>query len=95
MDINNISQTPAKPNRCGQNNPMFGRSHSQESKNKMSQAAQERYRRWKEVEAPRGMTMQEFLTNTPQLDLKGYIQSLVKEDVLKKIIHEEIEKLLQ
>jgi hypothetical protein len=41
------------------------------------------------------MTMQEFLSNNPQLDIKGYIKSLMqKEGLIKEIIREEIEKLL-
>ena len=40
--------------------------------------------------------MQEFLSNNPQLDIKGYIKSLMqKEGLIKEIIREEIEKLLQ
>ncbi len=95
MDNINVNQERKRPDRHGQNNPMFGRTHSQQSREKMSQAAtlrNQEYKKWRDSQ--HHISMDEFLSNNPQLDIKGYIQSLVKEDVLRKIIREELQKLL-
>ena len=84
MDNTNVSQASKRPDRHGANNPMFNRKHSQEAKNKMSQAAIRRnqdYKKWKDSQ--HHVTMDEFLGNNP-----------VTEQYLKKIIKEEIDKYI-
>jgi ribosome-binding protein aMBF1 (putative translation factor) len=94
MDSTGDQNRRSRKDVSGQNNPMFGRKHSEASRNKMSQSHQAYQQRIRQAQQARPMTMQEFLTNTPQLDLKGYIQSLVNKETLREIIREEIEKLL-
>ena len=84
MDNTNVSQVPKRPDRHGANNPMFNRKHSQEAKNKMSQAAIRRNQQYKKaLDAQHHLTMDEFLSNNP-----------VTEQYLKKIIKEEIDKYI-
>ena len=98
----NINNVPKKRDRSGQNNGFFGKKHSQESKNKMSASHKAYQQRIHQNQSNSNgqnyvlqpMTMSEFLSNNPQLDIKGYIQSLMKEDILKEIIREEIKRLL-
>ena len=97
VDNINVNQQRQRPDRRGPNNPMFGRRHSQQSKEKMSQAAtlrNQEYQKWKDSQ--HHITMDEFLQGckTEGLDIEGYIKTLVKEESLKKIIREEIEKLI-
>ena len=96
MNNTNINQNQ-RPRKdvSGVNNPFYGHKHSQESKNKMSQAATERnkqYQKWKDSQ--HHITMDEFLSANPQLDIKGYLKSLMKEEFLTEIIRAEIKKLL-
>lgn len=94
MDNSNVKNSPARQDRHGANNPFYGHRHTSQSKEKMSQAAIRRNQEYKKaMDSQHHLSMDEFLSNNPQLDLKGYIESLVKEDILKKIIREEIEKL--
>ena len=91
MDNTNVSQnqTPTRSDKRDSSNPFF------ESKEKMSQAAtlrNQEYKKWKDSQDH--ITMDEFLSNTPQPNTQNYNQSLVKEVLLKKIIREEIQKLL-
>ena len=67
--------------RVGSANPMWGRSHTQSTKDLMSRKAKERYQKWKHPEEH--LTMDEFLSNNP-----------MTEQYLKKIIQEEISRLL-
>ena len=97
MDNTNVNQNQSqtRPDRRGCNNPFYGHKHSTQSREKMSQAAtlrNQEYKKWKDSQSH--ITMDEFLSNNPQLDIKGYIQSLVKEDMMRQIIREEIQKLL-
>ena len=94
-DTNTNQNQNTRPSRKGILNPMWGRKMSQSTKDRMSQshlAYQKRIRdAMQQQQSP--MTMDEFLSNNPQLDIKGYIQSLVKEGVLDAIITEQIKKL--
>jgi hypothetical protein len=100
-NTNQNQNTSTRPSRKGNLNPMANRHHSMESRQKMSdshKAYQERIRQQQQSNngqnsnyVMKPMTMQEFLSNNPQLDIKGYIKSLMKnEDVIKEIIREEI-----
>ena len=97
MDNTNVdqNQTPTRPDRRGSNNPFFGHRHTSQSREKMSQAAtlrNQEYKKWKANQ--HHISMDQFLSNNPNLDIKGYIKTLVNEHVLRKIIREEIQKLL-
>ena len=87
--MNDINSNQAKrPDRHGANNPMYGRSHSQASRNKMSQAAtlrNQEYKKWKDSQ--HHVTMDEFLSANP--NVKEYIKLLAN-----KIIKEEIDKIV-
>ena len=97
MDNTNVNQERKRPDRHGANNPMFGRKHSIQSREKMSQAASLRNQQYKQAMMNQHhVSMDEFLQGCKNegLDIEGYIKTLVKEESLKKIIREEIEKLI-
>lgn len=97
MNNTNVNQERKRPDRHGANNPMFNRKHSQQSKEKMSQAATLRNQQYKQAMMNQHhISMDEFLKGCKNegLDIEGYIKTLVKEDSLKKIIREEIDKLI-
>lgn len=88
MDNINVNQQKKRPDRHGANNPMFGRSHSQQSKNLMSQAATLRNQQYKKaLDSLHHVSMDEFLSNNPSV--KEYIKLLAN-----KIIKEEIDKVV-
>lgn len=87
-DTNVNQQSKQRPDRHGSNNPMYGRTHSQESRNKMSQAAtlrNQEYKKWKDSQ--HHITMDEFLSNNPSVE--EYIKQLAK-----KVVKEQIDKLI-
>lgn len=68
-----------RPSREGQNNPMWGRKHSDEARRKQSEAAKKRhqeYQKWKDSQAH--LTMDEFLGSKP---MREYISSLIREAI--------------
>lgn len=83
MDNNiNVSQQQKKPRKdvSGCNNPMYGRKHSQQSRQKMSQAATLRNQQYKKaLDAQHHITMDEFLSNNPTVE--QYIKTLVRESI--------------
>ena len=88
MDNINVNQEKKRPDRHGQNNPMFGRTHSQQSKEKMSQAATLRNQQYRDaLRNQHHVTMDEFLSANPSV--KEYIKLLAN-----KIIKEEIDKVI-
>ena len=102
-DISSNQNQKTRPSRKGNLNPMANKHHSLESRKKMSDSHKAYQQRIHQMQSKNGqnnyvmkpMTMQEFLSNNPQLDIKGYIQSLMKnESIIRNIIREEIEKLL-
>ena len=85
--MNDNQQTPARPrqDRHGTNNPFWGHRHTEQSREKMRQAATERnkqYQQWKSSQQ-HPMTMDEFLSNHPVVD-----------EQIRKLIREEIQKLI-
>lgn len=88
MDNINVNQEKKRPDRHGANNPMYGRSHSQQSRNKMSQAATLRNQQYRDaLRNQHHVTMDEFLSANPSV--KEYIKLLAN-----KIIKEEIDKVV-
>lgn len=87
--MDNVQQQKKPRDVSGCNNPMFGRKHSQQSKEKMSQAATLRNQRYKKAldDAQHHITMDEFLSNNPSI--KEYIKTLAQ-----RVIKEEINKLV-
>lgn len=97
MDNISVNNQRQRPDRHGTNNPMWGRKHSQQSREKMSQAATLRNQQYKQALLNQHhISMDEFLQGCKNegLDIEGYIKTLVKEESLKKIIREEIDKLI-
>jgi len=79
-NININQQEKQRPDRHGANNPMYGRTHSQQSREKMSQAATLRNQQYKKaLDAQHHITMDEFLSNNPTV--KQYIKTLVRESI--------------
>lgn len=75
-DNTNIKQ---RPSREGQNNPMYGRKHTEEARRKQSEATKNRYKeyqKWKDSQ--HHITMDEFLNNKP---IKEYISKVIKEEI--------------
>ena len=88
MDNTSVNQTSNRPDRHGANNPMYGRSHSQQSREKMSQAATLRNQQYRDaLRNQHHVTMDEFLSANPSV--KEYIKVLAD-----KIIKEEIDKVV-
>lgn len=86
MDNINVNQVKNRPNRQGQNNPMWGRHHSAITRQKQSDAAIRRNQQYKKaLDSQHHVTMDEFLNNNPSV--KEYIKVLAN-----KIIKEEIDK---
>ena len=88
MDNINVNQERKRPDRHLQNNPMWGRKHSQQSKEKMSQAATLRNQQYRDaLRNQHHVSMDEFLSNNPSV--KEYIKALAD-----KVIKEQIDKLV-
>lgn len=88
--MNNIifNQETKRKDRHGANNPMYGRTHSQESRNKMSQAATLRNQQYRDaMRNQHHVSMDEFLVANPSV--KEYIKVLAN-----KVIKEEIDKIV-
>ena len=96
MNDTNTNQNQSKrPSRKGNLNPMANRHHSMQSRQKMSQSHKDYWSKIRQQQAPSGMTMAEFLGMNQNLDIKGYIKSLMdKEGLIREIIREEIKKLM-
>lgn len=81
MNSTDICQT--RKDRRGANNPMWGRHHSDITKQKQSEAAKKRYQefqKWKAVNKP--LTMDEFLGSKP---MREHISTIIREEI-KKVI---------
>ncbi len=72
-----------KKDRCGANNPMWGRHHSSITKQKQSDAAIRRNQQYKKaLDNQHHITMDEFLGSQP---IKEYISSIIREEINKMI----------
>lgn len=88
MNNINVNQERKRPDRHGANNPMYGRSHSQQSRNKMSQAATLRNQQYRDaLKNQHHVSMDEFLAANPSV--KEYIKVLAD-----KVIKEQIDQLI-
>ena len=90
MNNINVNQQQKKPRKdvSGSNNPMWGRTHSQQSREKMSQAATLRNQQYRDaLRNQHHVSMDEFLAANPSV--KEYIKVLAN-----SIIKEEIDKLV-
>lgn len=89
MDNINVNQQK-KPRKdvSGCNNPMYGRKHSQQSKERMSQAATLRNQQYRDaLKNQHHISMDEFLSANPSV--KEYIKLLAQQ-----VIKEEIDKMV-
>lgn len=92
MDNINDNQKKQRPDRRGSHNPMYGRTHSQQSREKMSQAAtlrNQEYKKWKDSQ--HHVSMAEFLSNNPTVE--EYIKTLVRESIERFIWKEKKQRL--
>ena len=88
--MDNTSDTQKRPRKdvSGTNNPMWGRKHSTQSREKMSQAATLRNQQYRDaLRSQHHLTMDEFLSANPSV--KEYIKTLTN-----KVVKEEIDKLV-
>lgn len=95
-DTSSNQNQNTRPSRKGNLNPNWGKKASQATRDKMSASHKAYQERIRQAQQQRPMTMDEFLGINKDLDIKGYIKSLMqKEELIKEIIREEIDKLLQ
>ena len=88
MDNINVNQERKRPDRHGTNNPMYGRTHSQQSKERISQAATLRNQQYRDaLKNQHHVSMDEFLAANPKVE--EYIKLLAS-----KVIKEEIDKMV-
>lgn len=90
MENINGNQMQKRPRKdvSGTNNPMYGRRHSTQSREKMSQAATLRNQQYRDaLRNQHHVTMDEFLSANPSV--KEYIKILAQ-----SVIKEEIDKLV-
>ena len=88
--MDNTSDITKRPRKdvSGTNNPMWGRKHSTQSREKMSQAATLRNQQYRDaLRSQHHVTMDEFLSANPSV--KEYIKTLTN-----KVVKEEIDKLV-
>ena len=88
MDNINVNQQQKKPRKdvSGCHNPMWGRTHSQQSREKMSQAATLRNQQYKKaLDAQHHVSMDEFLASNPSVKeyIKVLANSIIKEEINK------------
>lgn len=96
MDNNTENNVPKRRDCSGERNGFYGKSHSMESRNKMSQSHKAYQQRIRDNQSNSNqsrnyvmqpMTMQEFLSNNPSVE--DYIQQLAK-----KVVKEQLDKLI-
>lgn len=84
-----MENTNVKPrsSREGENNPMFGRHHTDEAKQKQREAAIRRNKMYKKaLEQQHHVSMDEFLQDNPTVE--EYIKTIVKESIDRFIWNE-------
>ena len=73
-----VQMEQALPDRKGQNNPMYGQKHSEETKRKMSIAAKARKSPDTNIHEP--ISMDEFLSNHP---IEEQITHIVRQEIFR------------
>lgn len=92
MDNTSVNQVKKRPDRHGQNNPMWGRHHNSITRQKQSDAAVRRNQQYKQaLNAQHHITMDEFLSNNPTVE--EYIKTLVRESIERFIWKEKNQRL--
>lgn len=79
--MENTTDTKQRPSRAGQNNPMWGRKQSPETRQKQSDAAKRRaadYKKWKDSQEH--ITMDEFLQGE---NFKRRVSEILREELMK------------
>lgn len=77
--MENNTNIKQRPSREGQNNPMYGRKHTDETRRKQSEAAKNRYKEYQKWKCGQDhITMDEFLNSKP---IKEYIAKVIKEEI--------------
>ena len=92
MDNTDVNQQYKRQDRSGANNPMWQRKHTIQSREKMSQAAQQRaaeIKKWKDSQ--HHITMDEFLSNNPTV--KEYIVHLIKQQIKEMIWNKNAQRI--
>lgn len=94
MDNNAENNVPKRRDCSGERNGFFGKSHSLESRQKMSQSHKAYQQRIRDNQSNQNknyvmqpMSMQDFLSNHPSVE--DYIKQLTK-----KVVKEQIDKLI-
>ena len=96
MDNNTENNVSKRRDCSGQNNGFYGKSHSMESRNKMSQSHKAYQQRIRDNQSNNShnrnyvmqpMSMQDFLSNHPSVE--DYLKQLAK-----KVVKEQIDKLI-
>ncbi len=96
MDNNTENNVPKRRDCSGERNGFFGKSHSMESRNKMSASHKAYQQRIRDNQSNSNqnrnyvmqpMTMQQFLSNSPSVE--DYINQLAK-----KVVKEQLDKLI-
>ena len=104
MDNNTENNVPKRRDCSGQNNGFYGKSHSQESRNKMSQSHKAYQQRIRDNQSNSNqnrnyvmqpMTMQDFLSNHPSVEdyIKQFAKKVVKEEIDKFIWREQNQRI--
>ena len=98
MDNINVNQQQKMPRKdvSGSNNPMWGRTHSQQSREKMSQAATLRNQQYRDaLRNQHHITMDEFLSAHPSVKeyIKVLAQSVIKEEIDKLVWRKQNQRL--
>ena len=83
-DTNSNQSTSKRPSRKGNLNPNWGKKASQATRDKMAASHRAYQERIRQAQQQKPMTMDEFLGINKDLDIKGYIKSLMQKEGLNR-----------